>query len=177
MDTHGQELAETYLKDARISEESKDPKEKAAAPKLLTLAQKYYSSLADTDSDFSEKASQRNLSISFTRLSDKKLADDFTTFDDCYLKAQYELFKMREAKTEKERDNRLKEAVRALQHALSYSDNKTPAAKLGDVRYSLLSVYFNRGDYHRAAVAGEALAREQPPLRRSAPAAGYAIEA
>jgi hypothetical protein len=49
------ELAETYFKDARLSEDSKDAKDKAAAPKLLNLAQKYYSSLADTDSDFSER--------------------------------------------------------------------------------------------------------------------------
>jgi hypothetical protein len=169
------ELAENLFQQARTA--AKDPKEKGTAPKLFNLAQKYYASLADTDSDFAEKANQMNMTISFMRISEKTSLDEFHTFDDCYLKAQYELFKMRDAKGDKERAGRLKEGVRALQHALSYADAKTSASKLGEVRFSLLSIYFTRGDYHRAAVAGEALAREQPPLRRSAIAAGYAIEA
>jgi hypothetical protein len=170
------ELAEAFFKEGNLANSAKDPKDKALVPKLYSEAQKYYGALAASDSDFAELANQKNLAISFARLGDQTSLDSLFTFDDCFLKGQYELYKLRDAKSDKDRQARLRNGVQALRRALAFADAKTSPDKIGEARFALLSIYFTSGDSYRAAVAGEALGREQPPLRRSALAAGYAIE-
>ena len=62
------------------------------------------------------------------------------------------------------------------------ADAKTSPQNLEEAGYLLAIGYLEAGDFYRAAVAGEALAREHagrgtPPTKRAAQAAGYAIEA
>src|SRR5207244_1569773 len=90
------ELAEAYFKEAALLKNSKDAKDKAIAPKIFALAQERYEKLADTDSDFAEKANQANLFLSLQRIGEKGKIDELKDFDECYLKAQYELIKVKE---------------------------------------------------------------------------------
>jgi hypothetical protein len=176
------ELAQSYYLEAKALDAKKDAKKIDAA---LEKAQKYYGQLATIDGDYSEKANQINLAISFERMGDRK---DFRTFDDFYLKAQYEMLKMRQAgarkgdakgadRAEKEWKGHLKEVIKALNRAISLSTPRTPVQKLDDARYYLTSAYLISGDLYRAAVAGEALGRTRPPTRRAPAGAGYAIDA
>src|SRR5262249_26219743 len=64
------ELAETYLRQAKIAQDSKNPADKARAAGLFAKAQEYYAPLADSDSDYAEAANRQSLSISFMRLGD-----------------------------------------------------------------------------------------------------------
>lgn len=178
------ELANAYYLEAKTRDAKKEAK---AVEALFDQAQKYYRQLASIDGDFSEKSNQMDLSISFERMGDRQ---DFRTFDDFYLKAQYEMLKMRQAaakkagaapkdveKLEQEWKNRLREVTKALSRAISLADAKTPIQKLDDARFYLTSSYLLGGDLYRAAVAGEALGQTKPPTRRAPAGAGYGIEA
>src|SRR5207237_341180 len=120
----------------------------------------------------------------------KTAVADLKDFEECYLKAQVEMFKIREVNSDlekagdkerveldKKRRDHHKTSLQALSRALVLADAKTPASKIDDVRYYLATGYLVAGDLYRAAVAGEALGRSQPPSKRAAAAAGYAIEA
>ncbi len=176
------ELAGAYHQESQLV------KDKATAAKLQLLAQKYYVPLAESDSDYAEKANQLNLFISFQRLSDKGGVMALQSFDDCFLKAQYEMYKAREVlqklesgkdvdKAEKESKQHWKEVAKAMRWGLLLADNQVPIQRLGDAQYYMVVAYLQAGDPHRAAVAGEALARMQPPIKRSAFGAGFALQA
>lgn len=170
------ELGHAYFQEAMLLSDKKGLTAKAI-PKL-NLAQKYLSSLADSESDVAEDANQLNLSISFTRMGTGTTIDKLTNFEDCYLKGHYELFQLKKsADKEDTRKAHLKNAIAAFSRALKLADAKTPTAKKGEARFFLATSYMLTGDAHRTAVAGEALAREVPPQKRSAAAAGYALEA
>jgi hypothetical protein len=78
---------------------------------------------------------------------------------------------------EEERQKHLSEMIRALRRALALADAKVAARKVAEAEYFLTSAYLAEGDWHRAVVLGERLARSNPPTRHSAQAAGYALEA
>jgi hypothetical protein len=169
------ELANALLKEAQgISKDANSPK--AAA--LYTQAQKELAALAASDSDYTEKAAQLNLALSFQKMGPKTPVADLKDFDQCYLKARYEVSKMEEAAARQEaRQQHLRTAIAAFRRGLQLADGKTSFAKLADARYYLTYAYLMAGDPYRAAVVGEDLARAQPPTKRSAAAAGYALEA
>jgi hypothetical protein len=180
------ELASAYYLEAKEAE--KDKKLKLDPELLLNQAQKYYGMLAQGEGDYSEKANQANLSISFVRMGSRK---DFRTFEELYLKGQFELLEMqriagrkfaaqdgKEAeKLDRDWKDKLREVTRTFARAISLSTERTPIQKLDDARYYLTSAYLLSGDLYRAAIAGEALGRTRPPTRRAPAGAGYAIDA
>jgi hypothetical protein len=111
-------------------------------------------------------------------------------FDQCYLKARYEMSRVQEAaadmaKADPEkakqldatRRQHLRTAIDAFRRALLLADAKTSFAKLTDARFFLAYIYLVADDPYRAAILGEDLARTRPPTKRSAAAAGYALQA
>jgi hypothetical protein len=161
----------------------------AAAAKLLGPAEKDLALLAATDSEIAAQAGELQLTLSVERVKDLPL-EKIKGFDDCYLKARYEIYllqKMAEeaekkkdadlAKLEAQRKAHLKQLLDALKHALRQADAKTPAQPLAEARTQLTFVYLLMGDAYRAAILGESLARAVPPTKRSATAAGYALDA
>jgi hypothetical protein len=187
------ELANAYLAEAQDAreKEKKDKKLKVTSEGLFEKAQKYFVMLTQTEGEFTERANKINLSISFERMGDRK---DFHSFDEFYLKAQFDALKMQEVaskrakareegkadeaeKYDKEWHDLLKGVARTLVRAISLSDEHTPVQKLDEARYLLVSAYLLTGDLRRAAVAGDALARARPPTRRAPAGAGYAIDA
>jgi hypothetical protein len=183
------ELASAYYQEAKEAEKEKKPK--IAPDKLYDEAQKYFAMLAQGEGDYSEKANQVNLSISFQRMGAKK---EYRTFDELYLKGQFELIEMRgiagkrmdalgkgdnkEAdKLEKDWKAKLKEVTHTFSRAIALANDRTPIQMVDDARYYLTSAYLISGDLPRAAIAGEALGRTRPPTRRAPSGAGYAIDA
>jgi hypothetical protein len=201
------ELARALLGEAReISarvEKGKDPKApkgerlSVAAQKELTekagklydRAERQFAEVAASQNDFTEKASQLSLDIRFLRMGPGTLVDRLRDFDQCYLKARYEMRKMGEAALardkaageqraalEKQRRQHLSLAIAAFRRGLELADDATPFQQAADARFFLTYMYLLSGDPYRAAVLGEDLARSNNE-RRSADAAGYALQA
>ncbi len=190
------ELANAYYSHAQEIETDKKVKltpEKLAArtAPLYANAQKYFGILAQGESDYSEKANQVNLNISFRLMGKRK---DFRTFNELYLKGQFERMELQDlagkrakeqaAGNAKEADKydaewkaKLKHVRQTFAHAIALADKRTPVAKLDDARYYQTAAYQLSGDWLRAAVAGEALGRTRPPTRHAPAGAGYAIDA
>jgi len=183
------ELANCYIKEALVAGKNDLNSPKAAG--IVAKAQKLLASLAEGDSDYAEQANQLNLTLSVSRIAAVPIAK-LQGFDDVYLKGHYEWNQVKKVvaklaapdlkeeekkKLGKERHDRLESVVQAFTQALRRADDKTPAGKKDDARFFRVMAFLELGDLHRAAVAGEALARQQPPRKRSAAAAGYALEA
>jgi hypothetical protein len=183
------ELANAYYLEAKEAE--KDKKHKPPAEALYTTAQKYYGMLAQGEGDFSEKANQVSLSISFQLMGNRK---DFRTFEEYFLKGQFELLELQKIggkraaaqasgdakeadKLDKEWHAKLADVKQAFARAIALATDRTPIQKLDEARYFVTSAYLYSGDVFRAAVAGEALGRTRPPTRRAPAGAGYAIDA
>jgi hypothetical protein len=180
------EMALAYMDEGR---QQKDPKSPLAT-KLFNQAQKLFNELAESDSDLSEKANAQSLTISFIRMGETTPVEQLRDFDECFLKAYYEMGRLKDVvakmedakgaaleKLEKQRKEHLETVVRAFSRGLTLADERTPPPKKADARYFLTFAYMSNGDLFRAAVSGEALARAQPPTKRSPTAAGYALEA
>ena len=169
-------------------------KDTKAAPGVAAMfyynqAQKQLAAIAASDSEWAEKAKALTVNISVLKLGDKTIAD-LKDFNNCYLKAQVELFNMKKVagelagaapkdrdKLEAQRTAHLRAVLKALTRGLALADAKTSRQSLDDARYLLATGYLMAGDSYRAAVAGEDLARSRPPSKHSAQAAGYALEA
>jgi hypothetical protein len=183
------ELANCYIKEALIAGKNDLNSPKAAS--IVAKAQKVLASLAEGDSDYAEQANQLNLTLNVSRIAKVPVAG-LKGFDDIYLKGHYEWNQVKKVvaklaapdlkddekkKLVKERHDGLESVVKAFTLALRKADEKTPISKKDDARFFRVMAFLELGDLHRAAVAGEALARQQPPRKRSAAAAGYALEA
>jgi hypothetical protein len=183
------ELANCYIKEALLAGKNDLNSPKAAA--MVAKAQKVLAALAEGDSDYAEQASTLNLTLNVSRIAAVPISK-LKTFDDIYLKGHYEWNQVKKVvgklaapdlkgeekkKLVKERHDRLEEVIKAFTLALRKADAKTPVSKKDDARFFRVMAYLELGDLHRAAVAGEALARQQPPRKRAAAAAGYALEA
>src|SRR5262249_49082216 len=124
------ELANALLNEAQAL--SKDPNSPKAAA-LYAQAQKELAALAASDSDYTEKAAQLNLALSFQRMGPNTPVADLKDFEQCYLKARYEVSKMEEAAAGQEaRKQHLRTAIAAFRRGLQLADGKTPFAKLAD---------------------------------------------
>jgi TolA-binding protein len=176
------ELAEALLAQALATPKTQQPK----ARDLYVRAQRLFQALEAADSDFSESAREKKLNIILT-LSEERSRGDVTKlrdFEECYLRAQFEVAKLNRAEKElkderldKQRDEHVRNIIQALTRGLDLADAKVPAQDLGDARYLLARAYFTREDYYRTAVLGEDLARTQPQARRAPQAATYALYA
>jgi hypothetical protein len=183
------ELANAYYMEAKEAE--KEKKAKIAPDKLYDEAQKYFAMLAQSEGDYSEKANQVNLSISFQRMGAKK---EYRTFEELYLKGQFELIELRNLankrmeaqakgdakdaeKYDKDWKAKLRQVTSTFSRGISLANEHTPIQKVDEARYYLASAYLFSGDLQRAAIAGEALGRTKPPTRRAPSGAGYAIDA
>jgi hypothetical protein len=156
------------------------------AAELLRQAQKDLAQLATSDSDIAAQANELSLTLSVARIKGLPL-EKLTNFDDCFLKARYEIYLLQKEsdspkkgapppeKQEQERKARLKAILAALKRALRLADSKTPSSQLTEARYYLTFVYLLSGDPYRAAVLGESTARGMSG-KRAATAAGYALD-
>src|SRR5262249_30825169 len=152
-------------------------------------ADKLYKSLLEPENDLTERARRQHLVISFKRIEGKGIGQ-LKDFEECFLQAQYEMYKMREIansavraegaelkKLEEKRRAHLKNVAGAFQRAVQLADAKVPAQDVTEARYNLSTAYLLSGDPYRAAILAEYVARARPPQKRSANAAGFAVQA
>jgi hypothetical protein len=184
------ELAHALFMQAQALSKTPNAPPTPAALVLLNQAQKHFIDIAASDSNLAEKARGFNVQISVLKMGENATLTDLKDFDKSYLKAQMEMFKLKKLNAEiakagpleqeklaAQRKKNLHEVVKALTRAIALAEAKTPAADLAEARFLLVVTYLLSGDPYRAAVAGDALGRSQPPSKRSGQAAGYAIEA
>lgn len=181
------ELAKAHLNQAlQISKDVKNPK----AKKHYELALEYFSKVANSDSDLAERANQYIFPIKIKMIGAKTPVEALVRFDDLMVKARYEmieLIKLNEAlsrakpsekeKLQKQQKDKIKLIITAFRRALRFADAKTPPNRVDDARFYLAYMYTITGDFYRAAVMSEYLARREPPVRRSPLAARYGIQA
>jgi hypothetical protein len=183
------ELAEASFRQAQLIAK-KTPKSPEVPP-LLDNARQWYESLLEPENEYTERAQQQYTAATFLRVgSGGRPPEELVSFDDCFLQGQFEMYRMSQAvekltsaapgerkSLEEERQKHLRQVIRAMRQALSLAGESVPARKAAEAEFYLTSAYLAEGDWHRAAVLGEQLARADPPTRHSAQAAGYALEA
>src|SRR5262249_50354904 len=108
-------------------------------------------------------------------------------FEDCYVRAQYEIYQMgedaRKAKSdeelEKARKARIATIMEALKRGLSLKDPlaKKMPMELANARAMLTYWALNSGELEEAIKTGEAFAREDPRASQASMAAVYALQA
>src|SRR5262249_32863630 len=137
------ELAQAmYFEALSMSKDTKAPPG-ATALKILERAQEQLAAIAKSDSSLAEKAKGLNVTISVMKLGDKTAVTDLKDFENCYLKAQVEMFKMKDVaaklagagpsdqeKLEAERKRHLHEVLKALARGILLADAKTSPQQL-----------------------------------------------
>ena len=112
-----------------------------------------------------------------------KKVDDLKSFEDCYVRAQYELSEMtKDAKgnvtSREDRAKHLNTAFQALERGLTLPDAKgKKSTEIGNGRAMLAFYYLKENRYPEAIRHGESLAREDVSTPSSANAATYALQA
>jgi hypothetical protein len=178
-------LANTYVNQARRIANQKS----AEASTLYTRAETLLDSIERTDNEYTQEAHDLKLRTIFKRSSGLSGGDinKLANFQDCFVRAQAEIYQMREegeaetpdnrkeveAKRQKHYDN----IIQALTRALDLVDEKVPAKDQSEAQYLLTYTFGVTGEPYRAALLGEELARREPKSNRAANAAGYALEA
>lgn len=175
------------LANACLEQALRNPKAATAEQRRLFLkAQSLFQGLEQTDSEYAQTARERRLNIILT-LAQKNSRGNINllrNFEECYLRALYEVALLRRAEndpkgplSDKEREEHLANIIQALHRAVELADTAVSAQELSDARYLLTQAYFAREDWYRAAVLGEDLARTNPQGPRSPAAATLALHA
>jgi hypothetical protein len=175
------ELAKAYLQQAQTL-----PKSSVQAREKYENARKQFRILEESDNDYTALARENRLNIVLLTSLDRTRGDiqKLRDFEECYLRAEFERAKIAQAqkqlsgaKLEKQRRLHLASMVAALNRGLDLADAKNRAADLQQARLLLAYAYLTLGDYYRAAVVGEDLARTEPKSARVAMAGAYALSA
>lgn len=151
-------------------------KEKLVVDQNIDIADKIALELKREGGDFSERG--EGLNVEITRLNIKldrvKSADNF---DAALLRVK---LKFQEAAKEKEGPGRAKlfnEAQDMLRDTIALGERqKVSPAKLHEAQFILGSALYGMNDRRRSAIVFESLARANPPSKKGAEAAGFAIE-
>jgi hypothetical protein len=176
------ELADAYY--IQAAKRPKGQQNTADTQSLYAKAQKMYEGLEKTESEFAEPAREKRQALALRSVIDKnKDLDQMETFQECFLKAQYEIAQIGEvdkkkpADADKQRDKHYRAMIDALNRALDQADNKASAQDLIEARYLLAFAYYATDHPYQAAIVGEELARSEPKSDRAATAGAYALEA
>jgi hypothetical protein len=165
--------------DVELALEMKTPA--VAKANFFNEAKGYLKELEQTDNEFQDDARRLKLQIIEAQGGLKVDVARLTTFDDCYVRAQYEdsLLEKKDLK-EEERTRHLKTEIAALTRALDLVQNnkqKAPEEDVNNARVALVYAYWSNGDLREAIKAGEELARVPARPPQSGRAAVYVLHA
>lgn len=175
------QLANAYLKQARAL-----PKSSSQAREKYEAARKHFQILEQTDSDYATAARDNRLNIVLVTSLDRTKGDinKLRDFEECYLRAEFERATIAQARKEprgekhdQQRKLHFKNMVDALERGLDLADAKSASEDVNQARLLLAYAYLTRGDYYRAAVVGEDLARSEPRFAQAPMAGAYALSA
>jgi hypothetical protein len=174
-------LAEAYLDHARATRAAN----KSMADRDLERARQLVRDIQATENDFTERAGRLKIAIIEEQGGFSRPVTFLNTFDDCYVRAQYEIAKMAEdagkLKDPAERDAKSKQhmatVLDALARALRMPEAKKATPDVNSARALYAYYALNAGRYKDAARVGEEFARHDPRSPQAALAAIYALDA
>jgi hypothetical protein len=176
-----------YAQAQRLSDQKS-----AEAQKLYASVENSLNTIEHGDNDFSQEAHELRMQTIFQKSSEISGGDiaKLGNFQECYLRAQYEIHQMgeegeqarktpppKQKELEAQRQKRLGSVIQALSRALDLVDDQVPKKDQGEAQYLLAFAYLASDQPYQAAVFGEDLARHDPKSPRAVAAAGYALEA
>jgi hypothetical protein len=153
----------------------------------VALARKHLHSIEQTENDFTDRARRLKLAIMDKQGTFKEPISKLKTFEDCYVRAQYEQMQIGEdankykddpKKAEAARKEHMQAILEALQSGLKKPDVKKDKGLALDVNNAraLLTYYLlNDEKYNEAIAIGEDFARNEPKAGQAAMAAIYAL--
>jgi hypothetical protein len=175
-------LAENLLvqsENTKLDQRTRDTK--------VALARNHLHFIEGTENDFTDRARQLKLAVMDKQGTFKQPISKLKTFEDCYVRAQYEQMQIGEddkkykddpKKAEDARKEHLKAILEALQSGLKKPDAKKDKGSSIDVNNAraLLTYYLlNEGKYQEAIAIGEDFAKNNPQAGQAAMAAIYAL--
>jgi hypothetical protein len=179
-----------FLLGQALFERSHDPKLVAAKAPLLRDARRHLREAEQTDNEYTDRARRLKIAVIGEQQGGfKGPAAGLNSFEDCYVRAQYEALMLGEdaktekdpAKAEEQRKKRVATLIEALQRGLGLPDGKPdprkPSAEVNNARAMLAFYCLGAGRYAEAAKAGEDFARADPRSGQAAMAATYALQA
>jgi tetratricopeptide (TPR) repeat protein len=178
------ELANAYVE--QVAAMPKTQQQSAAARQLYDKAQKIFEALEQTENEYSAAAHEKNLNIILIVSQERTKGDisKLRDFRECYLRALWETAllnqatkKLPEAKLEAERRKHYQNILEALGRGLDLVDESASPEDVNNARALLAYVYLATGDYYRAVVAGEDLARTEIKSSKAPIAGAYALRA
>jgi hypothetical protein len=171
-------LAETY------NDEAKQAKERTEKERLLGLARQALREVEATENDFTDRARRLKIAIIGAQGGFTRKVEELKSFDDCFVRAQYEIMemgddakKLKGAELEKRRKERIETVLEALDRGLAMPEGKKPSLEANNARAMFAFYALNMGKYQDAIRVGEAFARNDPRSSQAAMAALYALQA
>jgi hypothetical protein len=174
-------LAEILLRD------SENPKlDNRKRGNMIALARKHLRVIEQTENDFTDRAKNLKIAAMSKQGTFKVAIANLKTFEDCFVRAQYEQVQIGEdakkykddkEKAESARKGHITAVIEALRLGLQKPDAKSKdAANDYNTARVLLAYYLlNEGKYKDAAAVGEDFARNDPKPSQAGSAAIYAL--
>jgi hypothetical protein len=174
-----------YLLAQTLLAESENPKEnKRVRDNMVGDARKYLRAIEQTENDYTDRAKRLKLAAMSKQGLFKQPIPQLKTFEDCYVRAQYEISEISADAKKYENDGkqmagarkaRIVAAIDALQTGLKKPEAKKPSTEVNNA-YAMLAFYLmNDGKYKEAVQLGETFARSNPKPSQAAMAAIYAL--
>jgi hypothetical protein len=176
------ELAKLLLEEAELPKLDARMREN-----IVGQARGYLSRIERTENEFTDRAKRLKIEAMAKQGTFKKPISSLRTFEDCYVRAQYEQmqiaedvkqFKDNPTRAEEARKKRIKNILEALQAALKKYDAKAPPSiELNNTRTLLTYYLLEQGKPKEAIAIGESFALKDRRSSQAASAAIYALVA
>jgi hypothetical protein len=172
-----------------------DPKTAAAQKDAdLARARRLLKEVEQSENDFTDRARRLKVAIIRDQKGFTREIAKLPTFEDCYVRAQFEIISMDEEakpgkdgnrpdpkKLEESQKAHAEAAIAALRRGLTLPDAKPgkgkPLPEVNNARAMLAFYCLNRQHYREAVEAGEGFARDDPRSGQAATSAVYALQA
>jgi hypothetical protein len=176
-----------YLLAQSLLQESENAKVSPTERKNHVVnARKYLSKIEHTENDFTDRAKRLKIEAMSKLGTFKEPIAKLATFEDCYVRAQYEQMQIAEdakqykdnrSRAEAARKERMDHIIEALQSGLKKPDAKSSPTELSSARALLTFYLLEEGKYKEAIEIGETFATNAPQASQAATAAIYALVA
>jgi hypothetical protein len=170
-----------------LLEEAESPKlDSRTRENLVARARNYLRNLERTENEFTDRAKRLKIEAMAQQGTFKKPIDRLLTFEDCYVRAQYEQmqiaedakqFKDNRSRAEEERKKRIANIIAALQSGLKKAGAKDSPLEVNNARALLTFYLLEQGKAKEAIEVGEPFARKDRHSSQAASAAIYALVA
>lgn len=172
------------LAEMLLAETNKPKITKGQRDLLIVRARKYLRDIERTENDFTDRAKRLKIAAMDKQGAFKDPIDKLKTFEDCYVRAQYEIMQIGED-AKKYKDNRdqiegarkarIRDAITSLESGLQKPDAKTPTTETNNARAMLAYYLMTEGKHKESIQIGETFARNDPRSGQAAMAAIYAL--